>query len=106
MFGTRLFSVAITLPYCVRRGVADRVGDVDRRGPGVDGRLDDLAEEVELGAGGVLGRELDVVAIADGPLHAGDGPRDDLLLVHLELELAVDRAGGEKDVNPRLLGAA
>ena len=52
------------------RGVADRVGDVDRGGAGVDGRLDHLAEEVALGARGVLGRELDVAAVADGPLHA------------------------------------
>ena len=57
-----------------RRGVADRVGNVDRRGAGVDRRLDDPAEEIELGAGGVFGRELDVVAVALGPLHAVDGP--------------------------------
>ncbi len=50
-----------------RRGVADRVGNVDRGGPGGDGRLDHLAEEVGLGAGGVLGRELDVVAVARWP---------------------------------------
>ena len=47
-----------------RRGVADRVGNVDRRGAGVDGRFDHLAQEIELGARGVLGRELDVAAIA------------------------------------------
>ena len=57
-----------------------------------------------LGAGGVFGRELDVVAIAGGPLHAGDGPLDDLLLGHLQLELAMDGAGGQEDVDPRLLG--
>ena len=50
------------------RGVAHRVGNVDRRGPGGDGRFDHLAEEIGLGAGGVLGRELDVGAIADRPL--------------------------------------
>ena len=74
MFGTRSRSVRITSPICVRRGVADRVGDVDRRGAGVDRRLDDLAEEVELGARGVLGRELDVVAVARGPLDARRPP--------------------------------
>ena len=68
-----------------RRGVADRVGNVDRRRAGGDRRLDHLAEEIGLGAGGVLGRELDVVAIAAGPLHAGDGPGDDLLLVIFSL---------------------
>ena len=44
-----------------RHRVADRVGDVDRGGAGLDGPLDDLGQEVQLGAGGVLGRELDVL---------------------------------------------
>ena len=70
MFGTRSRSVRITLPHVRRRGVADGVGNVDRRGAGVDGRFDHLAEKIGLGAGGVFGRELDVVAVADGPLHA------------------------------------
>ena len=52
----------MTLAVVQRRGVADGVGDVDRRGAGGDGRFDDAAEEVGLGAGGVFGRELDVVA--------------------------------------------
>ena len=46
-------------------GVADRVGDVDGGGADLDDALDDLGEEVQLGAGGVFRRELDV--IADGP---------------------------------------
>ena len=86
------------------RGVADGVGDVDRGGAGVDGRLDHLAEEVGLGAGGVLGRELDVGAVAGGPAHARHGLLDDLLLGHLQLELAMDGAGGQEDVDPRPLG--
>ena len=64
----------MTSAVLVGHGVADGVGDVDGGGAGLDGRFDDLAEEVELGAGGVFGRELDVVAVADGPLHALDGP--------------------------------
>src|SRR5262245_59652930 len=43
----------------LRRRVAHRVGDVDGAGAGVDGRLDDVAHEVEVGARAVLGRELD-----------------------------------------------
>ena len=73
----------MTAAYWLGHGVADRVGNVDRRGAGLDGRLDDLGEEIQLGAGGVLGRELDVVAVALGPLDALDGPADDLLLGHL-----------------------
>ena len=41
------------------------------------------------------------VAVALGPLHAFDRPRDDLVLAHLQLELAMDGAGGQEDVNPR-----
>ena len=82
-------------------GVADGVGDVDRGGAGLDDALDDLGEEVELGAGGVFGRELDVVADGLGALDALDGPADDLVLGHLELELAVDGAGGQEDVDAR-----
>ena len=37
-------------------------------------------------------------------LDAGHGPGDDLLLGHLQLEFAMDGAGGQKDVNPRRLG--
>jgi hypothetical protein len=44
------------------RGVADGVGDVDGGGSGLDRDGDDLDEEVGVGAGGVLGGELDVVA--------------------------------------------
>ena len=57
MLRTRSLSVRITAGVLGGRGVADGVGDVDGRRAGLDGRLDDLAEEVELGAGGVLGAE-------------------------------------------------
>ena len=55
------------------RGVADGVGDVDRGRAGLDGGLDDLAEEVDLGARGVLGAELDVAAVP--PWRGGRWPR-------------------------------
>ncbi len=90
--------------HLLGHGVADGVGNVDGRGPGVDGRGDHFAEEINLGAGGVFGRELDVWAIARGSAHAGHGPANDLGLVHLELELAMDGAGGQEDVNASLLG--
>ena len=57
-----------------RRGVADGVGNVDRRRAGVDGRFDHLAQKIGLRAGGIFRRELDVVAIADGPFHARRRP--------------------------------
>ena len=46
----------------VGSGVADGIGNIERGGAGVDHGLEDLAEEAGVGAGGVLGRELDVIA--------------------------------------------
>ena len=60
--------------------------------------LDHLGEELELGAGGVLGGELDVLELLARHLHALDGALDDLLLRELQLEVAVDGRGGEEDV--------
>ena len=60
MFGTRLRSDADDVDKVLRRGVAHGVGNVDGRRAGVDGRFDHLAEEIDFGARGVLGREFDV----------------------------------------------
>src|SRR5271166_5420112 len=72
------------------RGVANRVGNVDRRRAGLDGRLDHLTQEVQLGPRCVFRRKLDVRAIALGPFHAIYGSLDDLLGGHPQLVLAVD----------------
>ncbi len=82
--------------------IADRVGDVDRGGARLDDALDDLGEEIQFGACGVFGRELDIVAIAPGPFDAGHRTADDFVLGHVQLVLAVDGAGGEEDVDARL----
>ena len=103
MLGTRSLSVRMTVAVLKRRGIADGVGNIDRGGAGLDGRLHDLAEKVELGPGGVLGAELDVRAIALGSPHAGNGLLDDLGLGHPQLVLAMDGRRGQEDVNPRLL---
>jgi hypothetical protein len=85
-------------------GVPDRVGDVERGGPGLDHALDDFGQEVELGAGRVLRRELHVGAPVARPLHPLDRPPGDLLGRHPQLELAVDGAGGEEHVDAGPLG--
>jgi hypothetical protein len=54
----------MSLKYFLRHGVADRVGMLIGGGAGLDRGLDAAAEEVELGAGAVLGRPLDVVGVA------------------------------------------
>ena len=83
-------------------GVADRVGDVDRARAGVDTGLEDITHVVEVGAGGVLRRELDVLAVAarmpdrlHGRLHHL-GPR----LAQLVLE--VDVGGRDERVDAGL----
>src|SRR5271166_1061644 len=53
--------------------VADRVGDVDGRGSRRDGLFHHLGQEIQLGASGILGGELDVLAVSLGALHALDG---------------------------------
>jgi hypothetical protein len=57
-------------------------------------------------ARGVLRRELDVIAQAAGQLHALDGLAQDLLLGHLQLVFAMDRAGGEEHVDAAALAPA
>src|SRR5437660_5029689 len=53
------------------------------------------------GARGILGREFDILAITLGPLHGLNGPANDLVLGHVELELAVNSARGQEDVDAR-----
>ena len=84
-----------------RYGVTDGIGDVDRRCPRLDRRFDDLGEEPRLGARGVFGRELDVVAEVTCPRYFVTRAADDLALCHSQLVLAVDLAGGQKDVDAR-----
>ena len=99
-----VLEVANDVAHVRRRSVADGIGDVDRRRSGGDGRFHDFAEEIALGAGRIFRREFDVVAVANRTFHAGHGPRDDLFSRHLELEFAMDRAGGEEHMNAGLLG--
>ena len=86
--------------YWLGHGVADRVGDVDGGGAGVDGAFDDLGQEVEFGA-----RRRPRARIrrrrnsSSAPCDAVDGPADDFVLGHHELELAMDGAGGQEDVD-------
>ena len=102
---TCFFRWRMAAAYWLGHRVADGVGDVDRGGAGFDGLFDDLGEEIEFGAGGVFGRELDVVA--HSPWRAGRLRRPGWTissLAILQLELAMDGAGGEEDVDARLGG--
>ncbi len=94
-------------PELGRDGVADGVGDVDRRRAGLDDRLVDLHEVAEVGPRGVLGGELDL-GVAAELLAAMADPADGLgqrgLAIDPELVLEVDVAGRDEDVEVGPLG--
>ena len=96
-------------PELGRDGVADGVGDVDRRRAGLDDRLVDLEQVVEVGARGVLGRELDL-GVAPELLAPVADPADRLgerrLAIDPELVLEVDVAGRDEHVEVGPLGDA
>ncbi len=83
MFGTRAKSRRDQVAELLRDGIAHRVGDVDRRRPRGDDRLDHLAEIVPVAPGRVHRGELHVRGVA-----AGMGDRGDGLLEHLRARLA------------------
>src|SRR2546425_10887196 len=73
-----------------RDGVADRVGNVDRARAGIDAGLEDVAHVVEVGARGVLRRELDVLAVAARVPHRLHGRLQHLGARLPQLVLEVD----------------
>ena len=94
-------------PELGRDRVADGVRDVDRGRAGLDDRLVDLHEVVDVGARGVLGGELDLgvaaerlAAVGDPLARLGQG----LVAVDAELVLEVDVARGDEHVEVRPLG--
>src|SRR4029450_3804562 len=86
--------------------VADGVGDVAggraRRARCAVALLEDLG----VGAGAVLGRELDVAGVARRPLDRRGGGGQHLLGGHVELVVHVDLAGGGEGVDAGALGRA
>ena len=50
-------------------GVAHSIGDVDRRGSGLDHGLQDFAEKVRVRASGIFGGKLHVIAERFGQAH-------------------------------------
>ena len=97
-----LAQVAEQLGEFIRHRVSHGVRNVHRGGAGFDDGFDHLREEIELGARGIFGRELHVLAEFARDLHALDRGADDFLLRHVELVLAMDGAGGEEHVDAML----
>ena len=95
-----------------RRRIADRVGDIDRGGAGIDRGLHAAAQEIVLGAGAVLRRPFDIVGVIARARHLRDHHLEDLVRLLLQLVFHVYGRGGEEgmDALPRRrldgLGAA
>ena len=102
--GTRSRSMVKMRAMSSGSGVADRVGDVDRGGAGVDRRLHAAAQEVGLGAAAVLGRPLHVVRVVAGQRHRIDGELQHRVRLHAQLVFHVQRGGGQEDVDALALG--
>ena len=85
-------------------GVAHGVGEVDHGRAVLNGDPDHLGQELQIGAGGVLGGKLHVRGILLGVGRHGGSPLQDLLGGHLQLVLHVEGAGGDEQVNPRVGG--
>ena len=83
-------------PYGVRK--------VDGPRAGGDHRARYLLQVIRIGAGGVLGRKLHVVAVFAGEPYGRHGFVQNLLPRFLQLVLQVDVAGGDEGVNARAPG--
>ena len=90
--------------HLLRRGVADGVGHIQRRRARGDGSGVAMGQKCPVGAGGVLGGKLDVIAIALGVGDHLTDAVDDLLARHLELVLHVDVARRKEDVDAGVVG--
>ena len=84
----------------VRLGIADRVRHVQHVGAMSGGAAHRLDQEIRLGAQRVLGRKLDLVERAGGVLQAALDGLQHVEARHAQLGFAVDRAGGDEDVQP------
>ena len=88
-------------PKLFGHGITYCVWNVDRRGPGRNRRRDDLVEVIRLGARGVHGRKLDIVAVRLGLLHRCHCHFQHLFAALAQLAGEVNVRRADKGVNPR-----
>ena len=88
----------------IRDVVAHRVRNIDGTGAGIDDRLEHATEEVDLGASGILGRELHIVGVTPRPLNGMHRLREHLIRAHVELALHVDGRCGDEGMDPPGVG--
>ena len=88
----------------VRRAVADRVRQIDRRAALANRRLDHAAQEVRIAARRVLGRKLHIVGEPPGQADGVDDRFQACLARDAQLGREMQIGGGEKRVNARPRG--
>ena len=98
-----LAQVGDALAHFGWRRVANGIGHVEGAGAGVDHRGHHLGQVLGFRTHRVFGGKFHVVAQLAGAADAGDGVVDDLLLAHGQLVFAMQRTGGDEDVDARLL---
>jgi hypothetical protein len=101
--GNAIHEIPNPLAVLPRNRISHRVGDINRRGPRLDGCLHHQAKEVLIGPAGILTGKLDVVRIPSGPLHGPDGGLKYLLPAHLQFMPHVNIGRGNEGVDPRAL---
>ncbi|MPL94951.1 hypothetical protein SDC9_41114 [bioreactor metagenome] len=82
----------------LRQGIADGIGNVDRRGAGLDRGLDHAAQVIAFGADRVHRRPLHVLAQVAGVVHGVGDALDHLVLIEVG-DAAVARRGADEGVD-------
>ena len=95
----QLVEAAEVAGVLLRRGIADRVGDVDYRRALFDRDRADLGGEIDVGPGRVHRRELDVLAVGLGQRHRRPRLSLDVVAGALQLVLDVDVGGGDEGMD-------
>ena len=83
----------------IRNGVADGIRDIDRPRTGLDHRLEDTAQEINVRAAGIFGGKLDIVRVFACPANRLDRLRNHLIGRHAQLFFHVNRRRGDEGVN-------
>ena len=99
-----LADLAEHLRVVVRRGVANRVRQIDRGGARFDRGCDQLRQEIDVAAGGIFRGKLHVIHITARQPDRRRGVVEGLLAGHLQLYLEMQIRTGEKCMDARPLG--
>ncbi len=98
--GYILLEVGDNIVEFMRDGITDRIGNIDRRRPGIDNRFDYFGKEFHPRPNRILAGELNIGRVLGRMLDCGNRSLLDLGRLHLQLALHVNIRGGDKGMNP------